>query len=263
MGLAGVAYRIVSFGAMGCNKPVNKMGHIIVQRVKIRLIFYVLMGIFMQKVIAIDGPSASGKGTVAARVAAALNWAYLDSGALYRLTALHAKNQGVEWTNEQELAELAANLPVVFDDENIFLANQNVSQAIRSEQMGMGASAVAALPKVRQALLQRQRDFLTERGLVGDGRDMGSVVFPQAQVKIFLTATPQIRAERRAKQLGISFQGIEFERILSDIMARDEADRRRAVAPLQQLPDAHLLDTSDLTIDEAVAQVLAWYQASK
>lgn len=263
MGLAGVEYRIVSFGAMGCNKPVNKMGHIIVQRVKIRLIFYVLMRLFMQKVIAIDGPSASGKGTVAARVAAALNWAYLDSGALYRLTALHAKNQGVEWTNEQELAELAANLPVVFDDENIFLANQNVSQAIRSEQMGMGASAVAALPKVRQALLQRQRDFLTERGLVGDGRDMGSVVFPQAQVKIFLTATPQIRAERRAKQLGISFQGIEFERILSDIMARDEADRRRAVAPLQQLPDAHLLDTSDLTIDEAVAQVLAWYQASK
>ena len=239
------------------------MGNIIVQRVKIRLIFYVFMGIFMQKVIAIDGPSASGKGTVAARVAAALGWAYLDSGALYRLTALYAKNQGVEWTDEVAVAELAANLPVVFNESTILLNNQDVSQEIRSEQIGMGASAVAALPKVREALLQRQRDFLTERGLVGDGRDMASVVFPQAMVKIFLTATPQIRAERRAKQLGIPLQGVEFERILSDIMARDEADRRRAVAPLQQLPDAHLLDTSDLTIDEAVAKVLAWYQAAK
>lgn len=216
----------------------------------------------MQKVIAIDGPSASGKGTVAARVAVALDWAYLDSGALYRLTALHAQNQGVEWTNEAAVAELAAHLPVVFDEQTILLNQQDVHQAIRTEQIGMGASAVAALPKVREALLQRQRDFLTERGLVGDGRDMGSVVFPQAAVKVFLTATPQIRAERRAKQIGVPLQSLAFERILADIMARDEADRRRAVAPLQQLPDAHLLDTSDLTIDEAVAQVLAWHQAA-
>ena len=123
----------------------------------------------------------------------------------------------------------------------------------------MGASAIAALPAVRAALLQRQRDFLTEQGLVADGRDMGSVVFPQAACKVFLTATPQIRAERRAKQIGIENSGLEFERILADIMARDENDRRRSVAPLQQLNDAYLLDTSNLTIEQAVQQVLDWY----
>lgn len=217
----------------------------------------------MQKVIAIDGPSASGKGAVAVRVAEELNWAYLDSGALYRLTALYARNKGIEWNDEVAVAKLALDLPVVFDGKSIFLDNQNVSNDIRHEQIGMGASAVAALPKVREALLQRQRDFLTERGLVSDGRDMGSVVFPQAMLKIFLTATPQIRAERRAKQIGVSLQGIEFKRILSDILARDEADRRRAVAPLQQLADAHLLDTSYLTIEEAVDVVLLWYRSVK
>lgn len=220
-------------------------------------------GQIMQKVIAIDGPSASGKGTVAARVAQQLGWRYLDSGALYRLTALHAQNQNIAWTDESVLAELAAHLPVEFQGDTILLDGEDVSQAIRTEAIGMGASAVAALPQVRSALLQRQRDFATEQGLVGDGRDMGSVVFPQACLKIFLTATPQIRAERRAKQLGIALDGIEFERILADIMARDETDRRRAVAPLQQLPDAYLLDTSDKTIEEAVNQVLAWYAQVK
>lgn len=215
----------------------------------------------MQKVIAIDGPSASGKGTVAARVAQHLGWHYLDSGALYRLTALFAQQNDTEWTDETAVAELAARLPAEFVGERILLNSEDVSQTIRTEAIGMGASAVAALPAVRMALLQRQRDFATEQGLVGDGRDMGSVVFPDACLKIFLTATPQIRAERRAKQLGIALEGIEFERILSDIMARDEADRRRAVAPLQQLPDAHLLDTSDKTIEQAVNQVLAWYDA--
>ncbi|MDO4433611.1 MAG: (d)CMP kinase [Alysiella sp.] len=213
----------------------------------------------MQKVIAIDGPSASGKGTVAARVAAALGWDYLDSGALYRLTALYAQQQNVEWSDENNVANLAAQLPAVFSGSQIQLNGEDVTDAIRSEQIGMGASAVATLPKVRTALLQRQRDFLNEKGLVGDGRDMGSVVFPNACLKIFLTATPQIRAERRAKQLGITCKGLAFERILSDIMARDEADRRRAVAPLVQLPDALLLDTSDKNIDEAVQFVLNAY----
>ena len=123
----------------------------------------------------------------------------------------------------------------------------------------MGASEVAKLPGVRLALLQRQRDFLTERGLVEDGRDMGSVVFPDACLKIFLTASPEIRAQRRAKQINISLQGVEFEKILADIQARDEADRNRAVAPLQRLPDTLLLDTSDLTIEESVKKVLDWY----
>ena len=213
----------------------------------------------MQKVITIDGPSASGKGTVAARVAAHLGWAYLDSGALYRLTALFAKNQQIAWNNEAELAKLAARLPVQFDGQKIFLNQKDVTNEIRIEAIGMGASEVAKLPGVRLALLQRQRDFLTERGLVADGRDMGSVVFPDACLKIFLTASPEIRAQRRAKQINISLQGVEFEKILADIQARDEADRNRAVAPLQRLPDTLLLDTSDWTIEESVKKVLDWY----
>ena len=213
----------------------------------------------MQKVIAIDGPSASGKGTVAARVAAALGYAYLDSGALYRLTALYAQNQGIEWTDEAALAQLAAELPAEFIDGRILLAGNDVSTTIRSESIGMGASAVAALPAVRTALLQRQRDFLSAQGLVADGRDMGAIVFPDAELKIFLTADARIRAERRAKQLDLPLEGIEFERILSDIEARDEADRRRPVAPLRQLPDALLLDTSALSIEESVKKVLDWY----
>ena len=215
---------------------------------------------FKQKVIAIDGPSASGKGTVASRVAAALGFDYLDSGALYRLTALYAQKQGVEWHDEAAVAELAQQLPALFDGQKVLLAGEDVSEAIRTEAIGMGASAVAALPAVREALLQRQRDFLGENGLVGDGRDMGSVIFPQAELKVFLTASAQVRAERRAKQLGLTCEGIEFERILSDIEARDEADRRRPVAPLLQLPDAELLDTSNMGIEEAVKKVLDWYR---
>ena len=186
-----------------------------------------------QKVIAIDGPSASGKGTVASRVAEALGFLYLDSGALYRLTAL--------------------------EGSVVLLNGEDVSEQIRTEAIGMGASAVAQLPKVRTALLQRQRDFLTEKGLVADGRDIGSVIFPDAALKIFLTASANVRAQRRAKQLGIPCEGVAFERILSDIEARDEADRRRPVAPLKQLPDALLLDTDNLSIEEAVKKVLDWY----
>ena len=213
-----------------------------------------------QKVIAIDGPSASGKGTVAQRVADALGWRYLDSGALYRITALYARNRRTAWDNEAAVAALAQALPVEFVEGAVLLDGEDVSAAIRSEEIGMGASRVAALPAVRSALLQRQRAFLTEQGLVADGRDMGSVVFPDAVLKVFLTASPQVRAERRAKQIGVPFAGAGFERILADIEARDEADRNRTVAPLQKLPEAHLLDTSALTIEESVKKVLDWYR---
>lgn len=212
-----------------------------------------------QKVIAIDGPSASGKGTVALRVAQALDFDYLDSGALYRLTALYAEKRGVGWSNEEAVAQLAENLPVRFEETRIMLNDEDVSVQIRSEAIGMEASAIAQLPEVRAALLQRQRDFLTEKGLVADGRDMGSVVFPDAVLKVFLTASAQVRAQRRARQLGLPCEGMEFDRILSDIEARDEADRRRPVAPLRQLPDAVLLDTTDLGIEESVKKVLDWY----
>uniref|UniRef100_UPI0035A1484B (d)CMP kinase n=1 Tax=Neisseria dentiae TaxID=194197 RepID=UPI0035A1484B len=166
-----------------------------------------------RKIIAIDGPSASGKGTVASRVAAALGFDYLDSGALYRLTALYAQQRNADWGDETAVAALAEQLPAEFDGGRILLGGEDVTDAIRTEAIGMGASAVAQLPKVREALLQRQRAFLTEKGLVGDGRDMGSVIFPDAALKIFLTASARIRAERRAKQIGVPVEGVAFERI--------------------------------------------------
>jgi len=209
-------------------------------------------------VIAIDGPSASGKGTVAARVAAALGWHYLDSGALYRLTALAAKRAGVAWDDELAVAAIAAKLDVVFEGESISLSGEEVGEAIRTEEMGTGASKVAALPAVREALLFRQRLFRRAPGLVGDGRDMGSVIFPDAKTKVFLTASVEIRAERRYKQL--IAKGIEatITPILQDLRERDERDSQRSVAPLRQTADAELLETTALTIDEAVAKVLGW-----
>lgn len=227
------------------------------------IVFISSKGNRMQKVIAIDGPSASGKGTIAARVAAQLGWAYLDSGALYRLTALHAINQRIDLNQEEAVATLAAHLPARFQNEKIFLDNQEVSENIRSENIGLAASKIAAYPKVRAALLQRQRDFLTEQGLVTDGRDMGSVIFPEAMLKIFLTADAKIRAERRAKQLNIPCQGEAFDTILNNIIARDKNDSERAVTPLRQLPDARLLDTSHLSIEEAVQTVIQWYQETQ
>jgi CMP/dCMP kinase len=212
------------------------------------------------KVITIDGPSASGKGTVAAQVAAILNRDYLDSGALYRLTALYASQQNIDWDNEHEIATLAYKLPVVFSTDSILLNGMDVTAAIRTENIGMGASAIAALPTVRTALLQRQRDFLAPRGLVADGRDMASVVFPQAELKIFLTASAPIRAQRRALQLGLATDGADYQRILNDIEKRDQADRSRAVAPLKPANDAIILDTSLLSIKESVEKVLDWYR---
>lgn len=212
------------------------------------------------KVIAIDGPSASGKGTIAARIASILNRDYLDSGALYRLTALFAQQRQIDWTNEEQIAQLAAILPVIFIGGKILLNDLDVTHVIRSEEVGMNASKIAAYPLVRAALLQRQRDFLTARGLVADGRDMASVVFPSAELKIFLTASAQIRAKRRALQLGISVNSDEFKQILADIEKRDTADRTRLVAPLQPVADAHILDTSSLNIEESVQKILDWYQ---
>ena len=212
------------------------------------------------KVIAIDGPSASGKGTIAARIASILNRDYLDSGALYRLTALFAQQRQIDWTNEEQIAQLAAILPVIFIGGKILLNDLDVTHVIRSEEVGMNASKIAAYPLVRAALLQRQRDFLTARGLVADGRDMASVVFPSAELKIFLTASAQIRAKRRALQLGISVNSDEFKQILDDIEKRDTADRTRVVAPLQPVADAHILDTSSLNIEESVQKILDWYQ---
>jgi 3-phosphoshikimate 1-carboxyvinyltransferase len=214
-------------------------------------------------VIAIDGPSASGKGTVAARVAAALGFAYLDSGALYRLTALAAQRAGIDWSDELGVAAIAATLDVEFSESNILLGGELVGDAIRTEDISSGASQVAALPAVREALLFRQRGFNATPGLVGDGRDMGSVVFPQALLKIFLIASPEVRAERRYKQLIEKGLSANLPDLLLDLKLRDERDSRRSVAPLRQEADAKLLDTTALTVDQAVNQVLDWFQEAR
>ena len=216
----------------------------------------------MTAVIAIDGPSASGKGTVAARVAEALGMDYLDSGALYRLTALAAQTQGVAWDDEAALEPIAAQLPVAFVAGSILLNGEDVSATIRQEAIGMGASQVAKWPAVRAALLERQRAFAGERGLVADGRDMGSVVFPDAKLKVFLTASAEERARRRALQLNIDLNSAAYQAIVDDIKQRDWNDSQRVVAPLKQLPDAHLLDTTELSIENAVKKVLDWYRQS-
>lgn len=212
-------------------------------------------------VIAIDGPSASGKGTIAQRAAAELGFHYLDSGALYRLTALAAEKAGITLDDEPALAALAGALELKFSAEKVFLDGQDVSDAIRSEACASGASRAAVLPAVREALLGRQRAFRTAPGLVADGRDMGSVVFPDADLKVFLTAAPEVRAERRYKQLKEKGMCANLEDILQEIRSRDARDASRSVAPLKLLPGAKLLDTSNLTIDEAVARILNWYAA--
>lgn len=210
-------------------------------------------------VIAIDGPSASGKGTIASAVAAELGWHYLDSGAIYRVAALFAQQRHMQWDNAAALAELFAELPIRFEQDQVWLENKNVTQAIRSEEIGMGASIIARWPEVRKALLRRQQLFLQTPGLVADGRDMGSVVFPKAKLKVFLMASEEVRATRRALQLGIPIPGVQFDAILENIKKRDEADRNRAAAPLQPADHAKILDTSTLTVRESVQKVLDWY----
>lgn len=214
-------------------------------------------------VIAIDGPSASGKGTIAAKVAAELGWHYLDSGAIYRLTALAAQRAGVSWDDEAAVAGVAAALDVEFGENSIRLAGEKVGDAIRYEEISIGASRIAALPSVRQALLFRQRLFRRGPGLVADGRDMASVVFPDAQTKVFLTASVEVRAQRRYKQLIEKGIAASIDPLLLDLRERDLRDSQRSVAPLQQSEGAHLLDTTDLTIAQTVAQVLEWSRAAR
>ncbi|MCB6182440.1 (d)CMP kinase [Leeia sp. TBRC 13508] len=210
-------------------------------------------------IIAIDGPSASGKGTVAQIVAQKLGFHFLDSGSLYRLVALTAINAGCALDDEITIAEKAKSLDVKFEQGKILLTGEDVTETIRQERIGTSASKISALPKVRDALTQRQRDFAKAPGLVADGRDMGSVIFPTAQTKIFLTASAEVRAERRYKQLITKGNSANLDDILKDIRDRDVRDSSRAVAPLKQQADALLLDTSDMTIETAVQFVLDAY----
>ncbi|MGE5320245.1 MAG: (d)CMP kinase [Hyphomicrobiaceae bacterium] len=214
-------------------------------------------------VIAIDGPSASGKGTVAERVAAALGFHFLDSGALYRLTALSAMKRGVALDDEAGVAELAATLPASFRDGGVWLADENVTDAIRAEAVGEGASKIAALPTVRAALLDRQRAYRQPPGLVADGRDMGTVVFADAATKVFLTASAEARAERRHKQLIEKGNSASLTALVADMQARDARDTARSVAPLKPAPEALLLDTTHMDIESAVQAVLAHYALCK
>ena len=209
-------------------------------------------------VVAIDGPTASGKGTVASRVAQALGFSYLDSGALYRLLALASMSAGVAPSDEDGLGALASAMAVRFEGDVIWLGDLDVTAAIRSEAVGNRASEVAAIPLVRQALLRRQRDFARLPGLVADGRDMGAVVFPRAQTKVFLTATAQARAARRVSQLRARGEPADLATITADLAARDARDANRAVAPLKSVPEAggFFLETTTLSIDESVAAVL-------
>ena len=210
-------------------------------------------------VIAIDGPTASGKGTVAHRVADKLGFHYLDSGALYRLTALTALRRGTDLRDEHALAKLAEHLPCHFANGEILLAQENVTEQIRAEEVGNTASKIAVLPTVRHALVNLQLGFRKTPGLVADGRDMGTVIFPHAQLKVFLTASVEARAQRRYKQLIDKGFSANMEDLLMDLQARDERDTHRAIAPLVPAEGAHVLDTSAMTADEAVEAVLKWY----
>ena len=207
-------------------------------------------------VIAIDGPSASGKGTVAQLVSESLGFHYLDSGSLYRLVALKAIRIGVDLNDEEALENIAQNLDVTFVGRKIQLGVEEVADLIRQEIYGNGASKVAAHPRLREALLDRQRAFRKDPGLVADGRDMCSVVFPDATLKIFLTATPEIRAKRRYKQLMEKGEGVNIATILEDIEARDKRDSVRSVAPLKQSKDSNFVDTTLLNITEVVNKIL-------
>lgn len=211
-------------------------------------------------VIAIDGPSASGKGTVAQLVAEKLGFHYLDSGALYRIVAFAAKQKNIAWSDALAVATCAKTLAIRFTKDQVFLNDQDVSDEIRSEEMGKGASQVAVHAPLRAALLDLQHSFHQVPGLVADGRDMGTVVFPDAQLKIFLTASTEVRAMRRYKQLLGKNQPANYENILQDLQERDARDKGRASAPLIMADDAILLETDNLGISEATEVVLVNYQ---
>lgn len=212
-------------------------------------------------VIAIDGPSGSGKGTIARRLAEHLGWHLLDSGALYRVLGLHAQRQAVALDDEPRLAELARELPVAFvvnesQEQRVLLNGTDVSQEIRTEAAGDAASKVASLGAVREALLARQQAFRQPPGLVADGRDMGTVVFPDAPVKIFLTASVEERAQRRYKQLNAQGAGGNLSALLRDIAERDQRDANRPVAPLRPAADAVTVDSTGIGIEAVVERVL-------
>ncbi|HWU97421.1 MAG TPA: (d)CMP kinase [Oxalicibacterium sp.] len=214
-------------------------------------------------VITIDGPTASGKGTVAQLVADRLGFHYLDSGALYRLTALSALRTETPLDDEQALATLAGDLRCNFANGDIFLNGDNVSMAIRAEKVGNTASKIAAWPALRQALVDVQLRFAQAPGLIADGRDMGTVIFPDACLKVFLTASAEARAQRRYKQLIDKGFSANMDDLLKDLNERDARDANRTVAPLKPAEGAYLLDTSNLTVNQAVEQVIGWYAAVK
>ena len=212
-------------------------------------------------VIAIDGPTASGKGTVASLVAEKLGFHYLDSGALYRLVALASEKKGINVENGLELGLLVPKLLILFKNGRILLNGEDVTDAIRTESMGLRASALAIHPEVRSALVGLQRSFRQSPGLVADGRDMASVIFPDAVLKVFLTATAAARAERRYKQLIAKGISAKLEDLLQDLQERDARDSSRGTAPLLVADGAKVLETSNLSIDQAVKAVLDWYQS--
>ena len=212
--------------------------------------------------IAIDGPTASGKGTVAALVAEKLGFHYLDSGALYRLVALASEKRGIDVKNATELGILVPKLLISFKNGQIWLDGEDVTDAIRTESIGLRASTLAVHPEVRSALVGLQRSFRQFPGLVADGRDMGSVIFPDAVLKVFLTATAAARAERRYKQLIAKGISAKLSDLLHDLQERDARDSNRGTAPLLIADGAKVLETSDLSIDQAVKTVLDWYQSA-
>jgi cytidylate kinase len=212
-------------------------------------------------VIAIDGPTASGKGTVASLVAEKLGFHYLDSGALYRLVALGSQIASVDPQNGPELGILAKKLLISFKNGQILLNSQDVTEAIRTENIGLRASAIAVHPEVRQSLISVQHGFRMAPGLVADGRDMASVIFPDAVLKVFLTATAEARAERRYKQLIAKGISAKLDVLLHDLQERDARDSSRGSAPLLVADGAKVLETSELSIDQAVKTVLDWYQS--